>query len=1120
MPPDVVQLRNAPALSWDDCRLLVDSVVDEAIFMVTPEGRVATWNLGAERITGYGADEIVGEHFSRLFLAEDVEAERPAGELQQAANEGRFEDESWRVRKDGTRFWANVVITALRDEHGQLRGFGQVTRDLTARRAIEAELRQAEQRFHQLVDAVIDDAIVMLDPNGNVATWNSGAHRLKGYTADEIMGKRFSVFYTPEDRTAGKPERSLVAARQAGRFEDEGWRVRKDGSRFWAKVAITSLEDETGKLMGFAKVTRDLTERRQAEENLRRTEERFRLLVDNVGDYAIYMLDPEGRVTTWNLGAERMKGYTAGEIIGQSFSRFFPEEDAKAGKPAREIAEARAQGRFEDEGWRVRKDGTRFWANAILTSLRSAQGELVGFAKITRDLTPMKEKERAERRVLTEQAAREAAEAGERRVRESEERYRALSRRFEIVLEGVADGITVQDRTGRVVYANTAAARSCGFKTGAELVATPPTEIVARFEVRDSDGEPFPIEKFPARRVLAGEEGSGAVLQVRERASAREWWVLIRSSAVLDEQGAPDLAITIWHDVTAERQKDRNARYLAELTAALGGSLDTDEMLGRLAGSLVPGLADWCSVYLVEGACLRNVTTAHSDPAKARASAEYQRRFPPSPDHAGRVWAVLRSGTAEVFNDITPEILLGATNDPEAVAFLGSLGMRAAAIVPLRVRDRVLGAVTLISTSSRRRFEASDLALFEELGRRAGVAIDNARLYKAAQASAKAAEEASRAKDEFLATVSHELRTPLNAVLGWAAMLRHRPVDASIAKPIEVIYRNSQAQAKIIEDILDVSRIITGKLRIEPKPMDLVAIARDTIEVVRPSADAKRLRIEFEAETEVCLIVADGERIQQVAWNLLSNAIKFTDAGVIKVAVRQEGSKFTLTVSDTGKGIPPEFMPFVFDRFRQADSSITRRMGGRGLGLALVRHIIELHGGRVAVTSDGPGTGATFKVTLPVRAIMPPQPTPVPEPVARPQATAAPTLTGIRVLVVDDEPDARDLLQAVLVEGGALVAAARSGAEGLEELRRFRPDVLVSDIGMPDEDGYAFLRKVRALPPGEGGAVPAIALTAYAREEDRMRAIAAGYMTHLAKPVDPDAFLYAVGNVVSATRST
>jgi signal transduction histidine kinase/DNA-binding response OmpR family regulator len=465
--------------------------------------------------------------------------------------------------------------------------------------------------------------------------------------------------------------------------------------------------------------------------------------------------------------------------------------------------------------------------------------------------------------------------------------------------------------------------------------------------------------------------------------------------------------------------------------------------------------------------------------------------------------------------------------DTPALSVQRRAGVRAVVSTPMFSRTgRPIG---IFSTHFRRphRPEERTLQILDLLARQAADIIELATSFDALRKSeerlrtaAVELEQLSRAKDEFLATVSHELRTPLNAILGWAAILRQRPLDPTVAKPVEVIHRNAQAQAKIIEDILDVSRIITGKLRIEPKPADLVAIAREAIEVVRPSADAKGLRLELETGTEACLIVADAERIQQVVWNLLSNAVKFTDAGSITVAVRQDGAQVTLTVTDTGKGILPEFMPFMFDRFRQADASITRRMGGLGLGLALVRHLVELHGGRVAVTSDGPGKGAAFKVTLPVRALVPPDEARTSDALARPDVTAPVALRGLRVLVVDDEGDARDLLREVLVEGGAVVATARSAAEGLELLQLFRPDVLVSDIGMPDEDGYSFLRKVRALPARDGGAVPAIALTAYAREEDRVRAISVGYMTHLAKPVDPQALLYAVGNLATVNRTS
>jgi PAS domain S-box-containing protein len=367
--------------------LLVESVVDYAIFMLDEDGRVATWNIGAEKIKGYTAAEIVGEHFSKFFPPEDVASGKPAEELRRAIELGRVEVEGWRVRRDGSRFWANVVSTALRDPNGKLRGFGKVTRDLTARRDAEQRFRQSEERFHRLIDAVTDYAIYMLDADGNVATWNPGAERIKGYTAGEIVGQHFSRFYTAEDRLSGKPAHVLDVVRRTGHFEEENWRLRKDGTRFWASVVITALNDDCGALAGFVKVTRDLTAQRRAEEALRSSEERFRLLIENTSDYAIYMLDPAGVVTTWNSGAERMKGYSTHEIIGRSFECFFPDDDRAAGKPAKELALALADGRFEDEGWRIRKDGTRFWANAVLTPLRDPQLNLIGFAKITRDLT-------------------------------------------------------------------------------------------------------------------------------------------------------------------------------------------------------------------------------------------------------------------------------------------------------------------------------------------------------------------------------------------------------------------------------------------------------------------------------------------------------------------------------------------------------------------------------------------------------------------------------------------------------------------------------------------------------------------------------------------------------------
>jgi PAS domain S-box-containing protein len=332
-----------PSLSGDDLQRVIDGIAERAIFLLDAGGRIVTWGREAEAMHGYSAAEILGEHCSKFYRQEDLAADMPSRELAAAAECGRIEEDGWRIRRDGSRFWANVVTTALHDEQGRIRGFARVLRDLTPTRAVEQELRAAEQRFHQLVDAISDYAIIMLDATGHVVTWNPGAARITGYTADAIIGTHFSVFYTPEARAAGRPDLTLQTAESAGHYEEEGWRLRKDGSRFWANVVLAPLRGGNGKLIGFAKVARDLTERRMREEQLRQSEERLRLLIENVVDYAIYVLDPTGRVTTWNMGAERMTGYTPKEIPGKNFKIFFPEEDVRAGKPQAELDTAQFQ---------------------------------------------------------------------------------------------------------------------------------------------------------------------------------------------------------------------------------------------------------------------------------------------------------------------------------------------------------------------------------------------------------------------------------------------------------------------------------------------------------------------------------------------------------------------------------------------------------------------------------------------------------------------------------------------------------------------------------------------------------------------------------------------------------
>lgn len=976
--------------------------------------------------------------------------------------------------------------------------------------------------FRLLVEALQDYAIFMLDADGRVLTWNRGAERIKGYSADEIVGRHFSIFYPPDDVAAGTPAQVLRTALRDGRVEYEGWRVRKDGTRFWANVVITALYDETGRLRGFGKITRDLTERRAVAEELRRSEERFRLLIEGIRDYAVYMLDPSGRVSTWNPGAEKIKGYRAAEIVGRHYSTFFRPEDVEAGRPEAELTIARTVGRFEEEAWRVRKDGTHFWANVVLTPLRDAGGELVGFAKVTRDLTARKHAEETARELVRERAARAAAEEAEDRIRIERERYRELSKRLEVILESIGDGIIVQDRTTNVIFANSAVAEMCGLASVQELVGQRFADVLEHFDFLDEKGQPFERSNLPARRVLRGDDSSSTRVLVRDRRSGREWWALIRATPVVSDTGEPELAVSIWHDATAERRRQEHERFLARATTALSsGTLHYEETLRSVVEVVMPALADFAFFDIVEGADVRRVAAAHDDPEVD--ALIKQTKWSRSARQDVNVCA-LSSGSSGFHPAIDDVWRQDVAAGPEHLELLRRLQLGSMVTVPMMERGQLLGALTLCFGKSGRHHSVEDLQLAEELARRASVVVVQSRLFAEAQNAARAAaeaardaEEASRVKDEFLATVSHELRTPLNAILGWATLLRDRSEEPSLVRGLEVIQRNAQAQGKIIEDILDVSRIITGKLRLDPKNADLVAVVHDAVEVVRPSAAAKRITLDFGLPGEPCFLVADPERLQQVVWNILSNAVKFTDpGGRIAIVIDPEPSQLRLTVTDTGRGIDPAFVPYVFDRFKQADASSTRRVGGLGLGLAIVRHIVELHGGQVEAASEGIGKGSTFSITLPVRPVVPAvqgAERPMSRKAEHPTGELTESLLGLRVLVVDDETDARELLKILLEGAGAVVEIAGSASEAFDLVQRFRPEVLVSDIAMPDEDGYGLMRRVRALDPALGGGIPSLALTAYARGEDKTRAIGAGFTTHIGKPVRPQDLLSAVANL-------
>ncbi len=553
-------------------------------------------------------------------------------------------------------------------------------------------------------------------------------------------------------------------------------------------------------------------------------------------------------------------------------------------------------------------------------------------------------------------------------------------------------------------------------------------------------------------------------------------------------------------------------RFLARASALLGSTLDQREVLGHLGALLLPTLADACIVLLREDERLVAVRIDDVEPDRARAWRTCLTGLEDPPLGLG---ATLESRTPTCL-EVTEETLAAWARSDEEREVLRRIAPRALLGVPLVVHDRVLGVLALVQ-NTRGTFTHDELEMACELGRRLAVAVDHARLYALAHEERTRVEQANRAKDDFLAMVSHELRTPLNAIIGWVRLLQvGRLSEERRSQALDTIARNARVQTQLIEDLLDVTRIVSRTLRLTVRSVAILAVVEDAVLALRPSADARGIDLRATLDPDAGSVLGDADRLRQVVVNLLGNAVKFTSrGGHVEVSLDRREDHVEIVVRDDGRGIAAEFMPFVFDRFRQAESAISRGHGGLGLGLAISQHIVELHGGTISASSEGAGKGATFVARIPAldssshaEDSLPGTPVPAAE------------LEGVRVLVVEDEPDTRALTTSVLSLCGAIVVTANDAAEALESLVAERFDLVVSDIGLPREDGLSFLRKLRALPAESGGNTPAVALTAYGSAEDRTRALVAGFNVHIAKPVDPGELVMVIANLLGRYTRT
>ena len=689
------------------------------------------------------------------------------------------------------------------------------------------------------------------------------------------------------------------------------------------------------------------------------------------------------------------------------------------------------------------------------------------------------------------------------------------SRRLAAIIESAEDAIISKSLDGIISTWNAGAERIFGY-TAEEMIGKP---VVLLIPPDHRDEEPNILA-----RIRAGERVEHyETVRVRKDGSLVDISLTVSPIRALD--GTIIGASKIARDISQRKQTEQALREETEINETvnrLGQTLAGELDLHKLVQAVTDAATNITDAQF--GSFFYNVLNEEGESymlyALSGVPEEAFAHFP-MPRNTEIFAPTFKGEGSVVLDDVTKDPRYGKNSSyygmPE-----GHLPVVSYLAVPVVSRSGEVYGGLFFGHPEKGVFNERDVRIVEGLAAQSAIAMDNARLFDAAQrARAEAeqaaeekerlyrqAEESSRLKDEFLATISHELRTPLNAILGWTRMLRLEKLNsAETTKAMETIERNARAQAQLIEDLLDVSSIITGKLRMDVRPANPTSFIEAAIEAVTPAAEAKGVILQKVMDTGAVALPGDPVRLQQVVWNLLSNAIKFTPrGGRVQVRLERVNSHVQIVISDTGQGIPPDFLPFVFDRFRQADQRTSRQHGGMGLGLAIVRHLVEMHGGSVEADSRGEGQGSTFTVRLPV--------TPVYQvdesqgnvhPGARdllPEVEGSDRLDGLKVLIVDDEKDTRELLTASLEQCGAQVFSVSSGAEALKALDEFKPALMISDIGMPEQDGYDLMRAIRALPAEHGGAIPAIALTAYARVEDRLRALRSGYQMHVPKPVE------------------
>lgn len=1036
---------------------------------------VAIWeNDGLYEIFGHTpADGTVSQRdFFEKYLHPD-DAEAFTAKLSEAMQTGILRQATCRLRRrDGTTRWIELNGQLEFAADGSPLRLVGVVGDITDHKLAEAAAREADVRFRNMADS----APVLIWQTDETGAVYVNRHYLEFFaqTLDGVKGMGWVNFLHPDDAAAYIGAYQAAFERQE-KYEFQCRLLRHDGKYRWLQNVGYPHYGLDNTFLGFVGCSVDITDIKQAEAMLRESEERFRNMADNA-PMMVWVTDATGYCTYLSRSWYEFSGQTEATGLGFGWLNATHPDDHEASK-AIFLAANERQEAFQLEYRLRRQDGQyRTCINAAKPWF-GADGEFKGYIGSVIDIDE-----------------RQQAEAA---LRQSEERYRTL---FESIDEGfcIVEMLFDENDTPidyrfleiNPVFEQQTGLRQAVGKTARQLVPDLEDHWIQIYGQVALTGEPIRFENNsePMNRwfdVYACRTG---------QPEARKVAIVFKDNS--DRKRAEQEREQL---LARERHYANQLQGLTTAALAINSALSTEQVLQVItdrAASII-GTHQSVTIMTIDQNWTQAITAVYLSDKYAQWW-DYNQK----PDGSGIYACVchlnrsIRMTQSELeahprWRGFGKE----AENHPPLRGWLAA---------PLVGRDgRNIGLIQL-SDKYEGEFTEADEAILVQLAQMASVAVENARLYEAeqqaraaAEASREEAQAVNRIKDEFLAVLSHELRSPLNPILGWSKLLQQGKLDAAKTKTaLTTIERNAQLQAQLIDDLLDISRILRGKLSLNVMPIDLSKVISGALETVRLAAQAKSLSIQTQISPTVGWVNGDAGRLQQVVWNLLSNAVKFTPAnGQITVALTQVGTNAQIQVTDTGKGIQPDFLPYVFEYFRQEDAATTRKFGGLGLGLAIARQIVELHSGWIGVESPGEGQGATFTVQLPLAHLS------VQIPAPRPAKASALDLSGISILVVDDEIDSRDFVAFVLEQAGAIVTSVASGVEALQAVVASVPDLIVSDIGMPEMDGYMLLQKIRVLE--QTRQVPAIALTAYAGEINQQQALGAGFQTHVTKPVEP-----------------